>query len=107
MPRNASHTSPTVPFAASAARIGTSTLAVPVQLALVSPGAQRGQPLGLLGLDRRVDPERLVGVLDLDAEPVQAHDGPLAAVDLGGDLVGRLLDLALLEAGLDRGHGAT
>jgi hypothetical protein len=64
-------TSPTVASAASAARIGGSTLSDPVAALRRSsrrartapesaPGAQALQRDALLGLDRGVDPQRLV-----------------------------------------------
>ncbi len=38
----------------------------PVDLAVVPLGAQHREALGLLGLDRRVDAQRLVGLLVVD-----------------------------------------
>ena len=68
----------------------------------VPVGAELRQPRDLLRLDRRIDTQRLVGLLLVDREPVDADHDPRARVDLLGDPVRRRLDLPLLEAGLDR-----
>src|SRR5215469_13701164 len=73
----------------------------------VAGAAQPREPLRLVPLDRRVHPERLVGLAGLVAgrgEPVHPHHHPLAVVDLTCDPVGGALDLGLLEAALDGGH---
>ncbi len=72
-------------------------------LGVVAVGSQCGQPGGLVGLDRRVHPQRLVAVLLLGPEPVDADHGPRAVLDALQDRVRRVLDLALLVALLDRG----
>src|SRR6266496_3916861 len=68
---------------------------------------QYRQAFALLGLDRGVDPKRLVRVLLVEGEAVQSDDDALARVDLLGDLVGRPLNLPLLEALLDGGDRTT
>ena len=64
--------------------------------------AIRADPGGLRGLERRVDPQRLVRLLLVEREPVDPDDDPLAGVDLRATSYAERLDLALLEALLDR-----
>ena len=66
--------------------------------------AHRRQPGGLLLLDSRIDPQRLVRLILIGHERVHAHHRALARVHLAGDLIGRPLDLSLLETLLDRRH---
>src|SRR5487761_63139 len=73
---------------------------------VVPLGAQHGEALPLVGLDLRVDAQRLVRLFSAAEVLVDAHDGASAAVDLLGDAVGGRLDLVLLEALLDGGGGA-
>src|SRR4051794_33894295 len=68
--------------------------------------AQGGQPLGLVLLDRRVHAQRLVALVGRHLVAVDPNDDTRARLDLLRGLVRRLLDLALLEAALDRGDGA-
>ena len=112
--RSAVLTSPTVARALRASFIGYRTFSEPraasrtaSSSALMSPRSARSfvQARPLLGLDRRVDPQRLVGLVGVDRELVDTHDHALAGVDLVGDPVGRALDLGLLEPVLDRGDG--
>src|ERR1700757_2851985 len=67
----------------------------------VPPGPQLGEPRRLLMFDRRIDSQRLVGLLVVAGIGIDANDLALAGVDLPRDLVGRPLDLSLLEPLLD------
>src|SRR3954452_9899192 len=69
-------------------------------------GTQGGQPLGLVLLDRRVHAQWLVALVGRHLVAVDPDDETRARLDLLRGLVRRLLDLALLEAALDRGDGA-
>ena len=69
-------------------------------------GAEHGEALALVGLDLRVDAQRLVGLFLVGWVLVDPDDGAVAVVDLLGDPVGGGLDLVLLEALLDRGDRA-
>src|ERR1700722_15349044 len=67
-------------------------------LAGVPLAAQRGQPAGLLFLELGIEPQRLVGLVAGHGELVDPDHHPFPGVDLPGHLVGRALDLRLLEA---------
>src|ERR1035438_471663 len=68
--------------------------------------AQYGEALALVGLDLWVSAQQLDRLLLVEGELVQADHGALFVVDLQLDAVSRALDLGLLEALLDGGHGA-
>ena len=94
--RSASQTSPTVAPDRSASRIGYSTFSVPVRGLLAdSSRARVDRPASRSArrpasraacclLDRRVDAQRLVRLLLVEPEPVDADHDPLAGVDLAG-----------------------
>src|SRR5580693_9816372 len=63
-----------------------------------------GQLCGLLGLEGRVDAQRLIRFLAVNGEPVHSDHHPLAVVDFPRDVIGSVLDLRLLEATLDGSH---
>src|SRR5579859_4243313 len=67
-------------------------------LVTVPAGPQLRQPFRLFFLDGGIDPQRLVAGLGLGDELVNPHHDALARVYLARHLVGRSLDLALLEA---------
>src|SRR6266496_5521534 len=77
-----------------------------LDLRAVPGGPQPGEALSLLLLDGRVDAQRLVGLVAAVTEPVHADDHAVPRVDLARDVIGRSLDLGLLEAPLDRGDRA-
>src|SRR5690348_6987982 len=72
----------------------------PLPLPGVAGGAQPREPLRLVALDRRVYAQRLIRLVTGRDELVYPDQHPLAVIDLAGDLVGRALDLGLLEAAL-------
>lgn len=74
----------------------------PRDLSAVPVFSKRGEPGGLLLLDSRIDPQRLVRLVLLGHEGVDAHNLALARVHLARDPIGGPLDLSLLEALLDR-----
>src|SRR5712691_8044354 len=77
-----------------------------LEFGAVAAGPQLRQALGLLLLDGRVDAQRLIVLIVSMGEPVDADDHARPRVDLARDVIGRPLDLCLLEAALDRGDRA-
>ena len=115
--RSASTTSPSVTRPDTASTIGGRRLrpsraasataaAQPVRGRRVAPRAQRREARDLVRLHGRVDHERRDRPLLADGELVHADDDLLLVLDRPLRLVGRVLDLALVEAGLDRLEGA-
>ena len=111
--RNASHTSPTVARAAQrllhrvqhvvAAR-GRGPQCAERRVTAFADRAARSvaSRADLLRLDRRIDAQRLVRLLLVECEPVDADHGPLPRSRSPARSGTPTLDLALLESGLDR-----